>query len=72
MWRSCQANNLELVVTPSNRFWLNWIECEFTALRYFALDGSDYSNHRPRERDRRLRPLAQRASTTQTPRRHRL
>jgi hypothetical protein len=30
------------VFTPSNAFWLNWIESEFTALRYFVLDGSDY------------------------------
>jgi hypothetical protein len=29
------------VFTPSNASWLNWIECEFTALRYFTLDGSD-------------------------------
>ena len=30
---------------PSNASWLNWIECEYTALRYFALDGSDYPSH---------------------------
>jgi hypothetical protein len=32
-------------VTPSNASWLNRIECEFTALRYFTLDGSDYASH---------------------------
>jgi hypothetical protein len=30
------------VFTPSNPSWLNRIESEFTALRYFVLDGSDY------------------------------
>jgi hypothetical protein len=25
-------------LTPRNASWLNWIECEFTALRYFTLD----------------------------------
>jgi hypothetical protein len=33
------------VFTPSNASWLNWIECEFTALRYFTLDGSDYASN---------------------------
>ena len=28
---------------------LNWIECEFTALRYFTLDGSDYPSHATQE-----------------------
>ena len=41
----CAANDVELVFTPTNASWLNWIECEFTALRYFALDGSDYPDH---------------------------
>jgi transposase len=41
----CAANEVELVFTPTNASWLNWIECEFTALRYFALDGSDYPSH---------------------------
>jgi hypothetical protein len=38
-----------LVFTPSNASWLNWIECEFTALRYFTLDGSDYPSHTAQE-----------------------
>ncbi|MFX0575746.1 hypothetical protein [Nocardia nepalensis] len=25
--------------------WLNWIESEFTALRYFALNGADHRSH---------------------------
>jgi transposase len=41
----CTANDIELVFTPSNASWLNWVECEFTALRYFVLNGSDYSSH---------------------------
>jgi len=41
----CAANDVELVFTPTNASWLNWIECEFTALRYFALNGSDYRDH---------------------------
>jgi hypothetical protein len=24
---------------------MNWIEAEFTALRYFTVDGSDHSSH---------------------------
>jgi transposase len=45
----CAANDVELVFTPTNASWLNWIECEFTALRYFALDGSDYPDHKTQE-----------------------
>lgn len=41
----CAANEIELVFTPTNASWLNWIECEFTALRYFTLDGSDFPSH---------------------------
>jgi hypothetical protein len=37
------------VFTPSNASWLNWIEAEFTALRYFTLDGSDYPSHAAQE-----------------------
>ncbi|MFF5077035.1 hypothetical protein ACFY36_08285 [Actinoplanes sp. NPDC000266] len=25
--------------------WLNWIEAEFAALRYFALNGTDHLSH---------------------------
>jgi hypothetical protein len=45
----CQANDVELVCTPSNASWLNWVECEFTTLRYFTLDGSDYPSHAAQE-----------------------
>lgn len=45
----CTTHDVELVFTPSNASWLNWIECEFTALRYFTLDGSDYPSHTAQE-----------------------
>lgn len=45
----CAANDVELVFTPSNASWLNWIESEFAAMRYFTLDGSDYPNHATQE-----------------------
>ena len=31
---------------PTNASWLNRIEAQFTALRYFALDGTDHASHR--------------------------
>ena len=46
----CTANDVELVFTPTNASWTNWIECEFTALRYFALNGSDYRDHATQNR----------------------
>jgi transposase len=39
------ANNVELAYVPTNCSWLNRIECQFTALRYFALDGTDHRSH---------------------------
>lgn len=45
----CAGHDVELVFTPTNASWLNWIECEFTALRYFTLDGSDYPSHTAQE-----------------------
>ncbi|ELB92685.1 transposase [Rhodococcus wratislaviensis IFP 2016] len=41
-----EANNVEIAYTPTNSSWLNRIEAQFTALRYFALDGTDHSSHR--------------------------
>ena len=41
----CAANNVELVFLPTNASWLNWIEPEFTAVRYFALNGTDHRSH---------------------------
>jgi transposase len=40
------ANNVEFAYTPTNSSWLNRIEAQFTALRYFALDGTDHATHK--------------------------
>ena len=42
-WAS--ANNVEIAYTPTNSSWLNRIEAQFTALRHFALDGTDHATH---------------------------
>jgi transposase len=39
------ASNVEIAYTPTNSSWLNRIEAQFTALRYFALDGTDHASH---------------------------
>ncbi|GAA2355599.1 hypothetical protein SVIO_109010 [Streptomyces violaceusniger] len=41
-----QANNVEIAYTPTNSSWLNRIEAQFTALRYFTLDGTDHPTHK--------------------------
>ena len=41
-----EANNVEIACTPTNSSWLNRIEAQFTALRYFALDGTDHPSHK--------------------------
>ncbi len=41
-----KANNVEIAYTPTNSSWLNRIEAQFTALRYFALDGTDHVSHK--------------------------
>ena len=41
----CAANDVELVFLPTYGSWLNWIEAEFAALRYFALNGTDHRSH---------------------------
>jgi transposase len=38
-------NDVELVFLPTYGSWLNWIESEFAALRYFALNGTDHRTH---------------------------
>ena len=40
-----QANNVEFAYTPHYASWLNRIEAQFTALRYFCLDGTDHESH---------------------------
>ncbi|WP_222271509.1 transposase [Modestobacter marinus] len=44
--RWAAANNVELAYVPFYGSWLNRIEAQFTALRYFALDGTDHDSHR--------------------------
>jgi hypothetical protein len=39
------ANNAEIAYTLANSSWLNRIEAQFTALRYFALDGTGHATH---------------------------
>jgi transposase len=38
-------NNVEFAYVPTNASYLNRIECHFTALRYFALNGTDHQSH---------------------------
>jgi transposase len=70
------ANNVELAYVPFYASWLNRIEAQFTALRYFALDGTDHDRHHAQARmirryiawrnrhadDRNLRELVNRAN----------
>jgi transposase len=42
------ANNVELAYVPTNASWLNRIEAQFQALRYFTLDGTDHTSHQSR------------------------
>lgn len=70
------ANNVELAYVPFYASWLNRIEAQFTALRYFALDGTDHESHHAQSRmirryiawrnrnanDRSLRELVKRAN----------
>jgi transposase len=44
--RWAAVNNVEIAYTPFYGSWLNRIEPQFTALRYFTLDGSDHATHR--------------------------
>ena len=42
---TCRGHDDELVFLPTYSSWLNLIECQFGALRAFALNGSDYGSH---------------------------
>lgn len=42
-------NRIKFYFTPSNASWLNRIEAQFTALRKFALDNSDFHSHEQQE-----------------------
>ena len=71
------ANNVELAYTPFYGSWLNRIEAQFKALRYFCLNGTDHPDHATQARlirryihwrnthvhDPRLRSIVRRANT---------
>ena len=40
-----KSHNIRVYLTPTNGSWLNRIECQFTALKKFALLPSDYRSH---------------------------
>jgi len=44
--RWAAASNAEIAYTPGNCSWMNRIECQFTALREFTLNGTDHATHR--------------------------
>ena len=39
------ANDAELACVPTNASWMNLIETQFQASRYFTLDGTDHHSH---------------------------
>ncbi|MCX4430149.1 transposase [Streptomyces mirabilis] len=68
-----EANNVEMAYTPTNSSWLNRIEAQFTALRYFTTDHADHKEQGSMIRryiiwrnrhadDRRLRAVIDRAN----------
>lgn len=40
-----KTHRIKFYWTPTNASWLNRIECQFTALKKFALENSDYQSH---------------------------
>jgi hypothetical protein len=40
------ASYVEIAYTPTNSSWMNRLECQFTALREFTLNGTDHATHR--------------------------
>ena len=64
---------MELAYTPTYSSWLNRIEAQFQALRYFTLDGTDHTSRTDEQSldDPPLHPLAQHQRPRQdTPRNH--
>jgi transposase len=72
-----EQNNVELAYTPHYGSWLNRIEAQFKALRYFCLNGTDHPDHATQARlirryihwrnthihDPKLRRIVRRANT---------
>ena len=44
------GHDIELVYLPTYSSWLNLIECQFQALRRFALNGSDHASDAEQDR----------------------
>ena len=44
-----RSHNVRIYLTPTNGSWLNRIECQFTALKQFAMKPSDYRDHEEQE-----------------------
>ena len=65
------ANNTEIAYLPTNSSWMNRIEAQFTALREFALNGTDHATHREQNSMIR-RYIAWRNRHTSDPRLHRI
>jgi len=61
------TNNVELAYTPFYASWLNRIEAQFRALRYFTLAGTDHPDHATQARLIR-RYIAWRNRNTDNPR----
>jgi transposase len=45
-----KANNIRCYFTPTDASWLNRIECQFTALKKFALENSDHRSHEEQQK----------------------
>jgi len=43
--RWAEDHNIKFYFTPTNASWLNRIECQFTAMKNFALENSDFRTH---------------------------
>jgi transposase len=43
------SHRIKFYWTPTNASWLNRIECQFTALKKFALDNTDHRTHREQQ-----------------------
>ncbi|MBI2486815.1 MAG: transposase [Deltaproteobacteria bacterium] len=43
--RWIRQNNVTLVWTPTNASWLNRIECQFTEIKKFVFDNTNYQTH---------------------------
>lgn len=43
--RWAKSHNIKFYWLPTNASWMNRIECQFTALKKFALENSDYRTH---------------------------